>query len=101
MYTYHFHEVDSSTQHITNKVRAGPTWKDMGSRTALKPRHCMRYMTVRKSCVTALGPTHRPWIMLRLVSKPNLRAPRAIGLQSSRLSATKAVPQLLCKNHAA
>ena len=93
MSTYHIHEVDLSTHISQTRVRAGPTWKDMGSRTALKPRHCMRYMTVRKSCVTALGPTHRPWIMLRLVSKPNLRAPRAIGLQLSHVSAANAVPQ--------
>ena len=52
----------------------GPTWKDIGSRTALKPSDWMRYMTVRKSCVDALGPCQRPCTMLLLVSNPNLRS---------------------------
>ncbi len=37
--------------------------KDMGIRTALKPRALIRYMTVRKSLVTALLPIHRPLII--------------------------------------
>ena len=48
------------------------TRKEMGVRMALKPSALMRYMTVRKSSTTALGP-YKPWTMLVLVSNPYLR----------------------------
>lgn len=63
-----------------------PTWKDIGSRTALKPSDWMRYMTVRKSCVDALGPCQRPCTMLLLVSNPNLRSAGGQAVLAMRLA---------------
>lgn len=56
------------------------TWKDMGSRTVLKPSSCMRYAMVPKSCESAVGPCHSPSTNVEPVSKPNLRA-RALPSQ--------------------
>jgi len=61
------------------RARGARAWKLIGTRTALKPRAWMRYMTVKKSCVTALGPCHRPLIM-EPYSKPHLRG-RAASYQ--------------------
>ena len=55
------------------------TWKDMGSRTVLKPSSCMRYAMVPKSSDSAVGPCHSPSTNVVLVSKPNLRARAALA----------------------